>query len=144
MGKGIRGNSHAVWFHTAPPTRHGQNHHQSAIKSYNSRRQAVASVTMESSCQPPSSRQCRYGSLWLHLNLQLRPPKTIASMFMVIDDSICIILITTNQSSSINWPQFDGMCKATTPAVKQRCETSQWKQVGDVARFGGGFERISS
>ena len=32
VGKGIRGNSHAVWFHTAPPTRHGQNHHQSAIK----------------------------------------------------------------------------------------------------------------
>ena len=31
VGKGIRGNSHAVWFHTAPPTRHGQNHHQSAI-----------------------------------------------------------------------------------------------------------------
>ena len=31
MGKGIRGNSHAVWFHTAPPTRHGQNHLQSAI-----------------------------------------------------------------------------------------------------------------
>ena len=31
MGKGIKGNSHAVWFHTAPPTRHGQNHHQSAI-----------------------------------------------------------------------------------------------------------------
>ena len=30
VGKGIRGNSHAVWFHTAPPTRHGQNHHQSA------------------------------------------------------------------------------------------------------------------
>ena len=35
MGKGIRGNSHAVWFHTAPPTRHGQNHHQSAIIPYN-------------------------------------------------------------------------------------------------------------
>ena len=33
MGKGIRGNSHAVWFHTALPTRHGQNHHQSAIMS---------------------------------------------------------------------------------------------------------------
>ena len=36
MGKGIRGNSHAVWFHTAPPTRHGQNHHQSAIISHTS------------------------------------------------------------------------------------------------------------
>ena len=34
VGKGIRGNSHAVWFHTAPPTRHGQNHHQSAIMCY--------------------------------------------------------------------------------------------------------------
>ena len=31
VGKGIRGNSHAMWFHTVPPTRHGQNHHQSAI-----------------------------------------------------------------------------------------------------------------
>ena len=31
VGKGIRGNSHAVWFHTASLTRHGQNHHQSAI-----------------------------------------------------------------------------------------------------------------
>ena len=32
--KGIRGNSHAVRFHTAPPTRHGQNHHQSAMIHY--------------------------------------------------------------------------------------------------------------
>ena len=26
------------------------------------------------------------------------------------------------------------MCKATTPVVKERCMTSQWRQVGDVAR----------
>ena len=38
----------------------------------------------------------------------------------------------------------DGMCKATTPVVKERCVTSQWRQVGDVARFGGDFERILS
>ena len=31
MGKGIRRNSHAVWNHMAPPPRHGQKHHQSAI-----------------------------------------------------------------------------------------------------------------
>ena len=31
VGKGSRRNSHAMWFHTAPPTQHGQNHNQSAI-----------------------------------------------------------------------------------------------------------------
>ena len=38
----------------------------------------------------------------------------------------------------------DGMCKATTPVIKEGCVTSQWRQVGDVARFGGDFERILS
>ena len=38
----------------------------------------------------------------------------------------------------------DGMCKATTPVVKERCVTSEWRQIGDVARFGGDFERILS
>ena len=36
----------------------------------------------------------------------------------------------------------DGMCKAATPVGKERCVTSQWRQVGDVALFGGDFERI--
>ena len=31
VDKGIRRNSHAVWNHKAPPTRHGQNHHPSAM-----------------------------------------------------------------------------------------------------------------
>ena len=38
----------------------------------------------------------------------------------------------------------DGMCKATTPVVKEKCVTSEWRQVGDVARFDGDFERILS
>ena len=29
----------------------------------------------------------------------------------------------------------DGMCKATTPVAKERCVTSQQRQVGDVTRF---------
>ena len=42
-------------------------------------------------------------------------------------------------------PTFhDGMCKATTPVVMDRCVTSQWRQEGDVAGFGGDFERILS
>ena len=45
------------------------------VWSYNSRCQAVACVTMESACQPPSWCQCRYGSLWLCLNLRLIHPK---------------------------------------------------------------------
>ena len=38
----------------------------------------------------------------------------------------------------------DGMCKATTPVVMERCVTSQWRQVGDVPRFGSDFGRILS
>ena len=45
MGKGIRGNSHAVWFHTAPPTQHGQNHHQSAIIFHSSPLDKMASIS---------------------------------------------------------------------------------------------------
>ena len=48
------------------------------------------------------------------------------------------------QRSSRTSILHDGMCKATTPVVKERCVTSQWRQVGDVARFGGDFGRILS
>ena len=49
---------------------------QAMIKTYNnSRRQAVACVTMGSACHPPSWRQCRYSLLWLCLNPQLIHPK---------------------------------------------------------------------
>ena len=38
----------------------------------NSHRQAVACITVDNACQPPSWRQCRYGWLWLCLHLRLR------------------------------------------------------------------------
>ena len=59
MGKGIRGNSHAVWFHTAPPTRHGQNHHQSAINLYNALCTMHAGETMH--CQPCYNKGIKNG-----------------------------------------------------------------------------------
>ena len=38
----------------------------------------------------------------------------------------------------------DRMCQATIPIVKESCVTSQWSQVGYVARFGGSLERVVS
>ena len=47
-------------------------------------------------------------SIWL-IVFMLKPAtytsKMIAYMFMMIDESICIICITKNHSSCINWPQ---------------------------------------
>ena len=76
-------------------------------------------------------------------------------MFMGMGDSIQMILTETNNSPSFNWLHnftclttcpllsgHDGMCKATTPVVKEICMTSQWRQEGDVSRFGRDFERI--
>ena len=56
VGKGIRGNSHAVWFHTAPLTRHGQNHHQSAIM-------------LNKSCSSIFHRKVCYFYQWVQLSL---------------------------------------------------------------------------
>ena len=55
---------------------------------FGAKRQAVACVTMENACQPPSWRQCRCDSLWLYLNQRLIPQKTISYMFILINDSI--------------------------------------------------------
>ena len=49
-------------------------------------------------------RQYRYGSTWLCLNSQLILPTTNPCMFMVIGDSITMVLIATSHSSTINWP----------------------------------------
>ena len=117
-------------------------------------KQSRASQSMERACQPPSWRHCRCFSLWLCLNLRLIPhKKTIWYMVMVIDDSTYLFWYRHITLPALNghtvlraWRRYsrtqtlhDGVCKATTPVVKERCVTSQWMKVGDVARFGGDF-----
>ena len=52
------------------------------VWSYNSRHQAVACITMASTRQPSSWHQCRYGSLWLYLNLWLIHPKKQSLIYL--------------------------------------------------------------
>ena len=77
----------------------------------NTRLQAIAWVTMESACQPPSWCQCRYRSLWICLNLCVIHLKQsyMFMMCMVIGDSKMILIVTT-------------------PVVKEM--TSLWRQSG--------------
>ena len=73
------------------------------VWNYNTRRQAVACVTMESACQSPPWDQYRSVSwwLWFHGGLYFQNPT--AYMFMKITDSISMIKIAAHLFSYINF-----------------------------------------
>ena len=66
---------------------------------------------------------------------------------MVIDDSIQVIFDSNKTLFPHQLaPQFymsDDNPHAN-PVIKERCMTSQWRQVGNVTQFGSDFERILS
>ena len=105
-------------------------------------------VTLESLYQPPSWYQSQYGSVWLCLTLRLIFPKKHACLWWLM--ILCALFwerqITPPALIGHNFKYLttflghsnpsDGICKDTTSVVKERCVTSQWNQVGGVARVG--------
>ena len=78
----------------------------------------------------------------------VRPPSSLIDFtrtHLVLDLLLCYLLYhdcVDFWCQTVVVAPDGGMCKVTTLIVKERCMTSQWRQVGDVARFDEDFECI--